>query len=328
MATQTATRKTAQNVTKFSDFDATKLSFSKIRSMDNGGRMAYLNYSGRPLYLQTPEMIVPGGVGAWKNDDRTAYDMRLSFGNLEGDLGVFHQKMSEMDDYIRNYIRQEENCMEWAECEPDELTDAMLRKMYTTVVKKSMDKKTKKPDGKYPDSMKIKLPFRVNEDGETEFLCSIFDADTRQLVADVPPDVYITKGSRVTAIVQCTGVWLVGGGIHPTFKLKQAKVSRSDASLGQGYAFLDDNEILPDTQQFTSVSQFGDTANVPPAQESTPPSMGNIELADDSDGVSVGDDDNVSVSSAESEPEPEPEPEKKAPASRTRASRRRKASKK
>jgi hypothetical protein len=328
MASQNANRKT-NLVVKYSDFDVKNITISKIKSMDRG-KLAYVNYNGKPFYLQTPEMVAPGGVQCWAEKDENdkpkknalpKYDLRLSFNENDGpEVQEFHEKMMEFDEFMYNFVSDPQNCLEWTDIDSENFNRVMFNKMYTNVVKKSVDKKTRKPDGKYPDSMKIKLPakFEQNEEGDNvvAFDCSIFDAESKQEV-DTAPDIYVTKGSRVTAIVQCVGVWLVGGGIHPSFKLRQAKVSRPDSTLSNEYSFLDDD--TPVVNSFTTTSE-----NIVTTENTSPPQMAVeqlMESAMDSDGESVAsedsDNDDAEPDEAEAEPEPEPEPEQ--PVRRTRA---------
>ena len=43
------------------DFDIDNVKMSSIRSLDNGGKMIFLNYGEgiAPVYLQTPELDLP-----------------------------------------------------------------------------------------------------------------------------------------------------------------------------------------------------------------------------------------------------------------------------
>ena len=45
------------NAMKPSSIDFSKITFSAPKTLDNGGKMIYLNYNGgvNPLYVQTPE---------------------------------------------------------------------------------------------------------------------------------------------------------------------------------------------------------------------------------------------------------------------------------
>jgi hypothetical protein len=70
------------------------------------------------------------------------------------------------------------------------------------MIKHAKDKDTCEPTDKYPPTFKMNLPFC---DGK--FACEVYD-DKRNLIDlnDIQ-----TKGARVTALIQCTGIWLAGG---------------------------------------------------------------------------------------------------------------------
>jgi hypothetical protein len=83
--------------------------------------------------------------------------------------------------------------------------------------------------------MKLKLNKR---DGG--FDTSFFTTDKQMLPAD-EVDSYFNKGSKVRALVQCTGFWIAAGKFGLSWKLKQMIIEPS-ARIGKAYAFNDDEE--------------------------------------------------------------------------------------
>ena len=56
-----------------------------IKSLSNGGKMAFCGRNGKPIVTQTPEMWGPFGMNAYTNEDTgvTKYSIDLSFRDVE-----------------------------------------------------------------------------------------------------------------------------------------------------------------------------------------------------------------------------------------------------
>jgi len=99
-------------------------------------------------------------------------------------------------------------------------------------IKVSKDKNGE-PDGKYPPTMKVKIPWR---DGS--FQCDAYDSN-KKLIEDDLSNVLV-KGTQVQALIQCVGMWFAGGKYGCSWKVVQMKVT--PAAGIHGYSFLDDSE--------------------------------------------------------------------------------------
>jgi hypothetical protein len=116
------------------------------------------------------------------------------------------------------------------------MTQQILKqmKLYKPTVKFSEDANTgaRKP---YPPTVKVSLRQR-NSKFETTF----YDTDKKE-IKDVPIEDLIVKRMTVSALVECTGVWVSSVGCGLSWKLTQLKVvSRPDGL--RGYGFQDDGE--------------------------------------------------------------------------------------
>jgi hypothetical protein len=72
-----------------------------------------------------------------------------------------------------------------------------------------------------------------------------FDAelyDDRKQRMDCKPTDALKKGAEVTAIVDCTGIWIAAGRFGISWKLVQARVDVPAESASKGCAILDDDE--------------------------------------------------------------------------------------
>jgi hypothetical protein len=52
----------------------------------------------------------------------------------------------------------------------------------------------------------------------------------------------IPRGSKVSAIVQCSGVWIAGSKFGLTMKIVQMKVCPEKVFKIEGYSFIDDED--------------------------------------------------------------------------------------
>jgi hypothetical protein len=107
-------------------------------------------------------------------------------------------------------------------------------KLYKPTVKFSEDANTgaRKP---YPPTVKVSLRQR-NGKFETTF----YDTEKKE-IKDVPIEDLIVKRMCVSALVECTGVWVSSVGCGLSWKLTQLKVvSRPDGL--RGYGFQDDGD--------------------------------------------------------------------------------------
>lgn len=214
------------------DLDVSSVSFSAPRTLDNGGRAIYMSLNRSPIVLQTPEMIAPYGVSNWNDDGKgpDKYSLDLSFKGKDDrdNLRTFFDKMSELD---KKLVRDGmENSMTWLKKKYNS-TD-VVEALYTPMIKYAKDKATGETTDKYPPTFKLKIPF-VNG----QFQCEVYDnkrnsIDIKQLI-----DNGSMKGAKVTAIIQCLGLWVAGGKFGCTWKVLQMRVAPPQTI--KGYAFKD-----------------------------------------------------------------------------------------
>jgi hypothetical protein len=61
------------------------------------------------------------------------------------------------------------------------------------------------------------------------------------MIATDEVETFFNKGSRVRALIQCTGFWIAAGKFGLSWKLKQMIIEPS-ARIGKAYAFNDEEE--------------------------------------------------------------------------------------
>lgn len=220
-----------------STFSASKVTLSALKVMDSGAKQAYLNYDSRPLLMQVGSLETPFGLSVFdKAPGQPKYTVELK---LRGhDDPANHPKvaqifnaMNALDDYM---VEQGvKNCRQWFKADaPKE----MVKMMYTPSVRYPRDAEGNlKP---YPPTLKIQL--RKKND---EFEADVYDENKRSL-KDVPLEDVIVKGSRLTILIQCNGVWFAGGKFGLSWKAVQVRADSVPDRI-RGFAFVDEDGGAP-----------------------------------------------------------------------------------
>ena len=234
---------------KSHNIDITKASFSDVKTNENGGKSIYFNYDNSKFMMQTPVMFMPYDMSVYDKGEYPKYSVELSFRDLEEDHRVngFHENMEKLDELLIDSAVK--NSMAWFK--KKKTNKDVMSALYNPMVKKSKDKETGEYDGKYPDNIRLKLPFR---DGKPNF--KIRDFDDNEITDREPSDLFV-KGSRVQAIVRCGGVWIVGGKFGCTWNVEIIKVD-APASV-KNYSFIDDDSDNDDGSDGESDNEVEDT---------------------------------------------------------------------
>jgi hypothetical protein len=213
-----------ENIIPFTEFNPANIKLSKLRTLDNGGKIVYLTHNGKPPVIQTPEMQLPYGLSKWDNDGKQApkYSLDMSFKGMESRelLKKFFDNLNDFDEFMKKEGLA--NAEEWFKNK--KATKDFVSGIYTHLVRRSAD-------DKYPPTFKMTVPY---DHEAKQFRCKVFDKVTKE-----PLDLseINLKGGKATAIVQCTGVWIAGKGFGTTWKLIQLRVEQS-AKITE-YAFRD-----------------------------------------------------------------------------------------
>lgn len=227
------------------NLDVSSVSYSAPRTLDNGGRSIYLSLNRAPIVLQTPEMVAPYGISNFNDDGKgpDKYSLDLSFKGKEAreNLNTFFEKMSALDRKLINDGM--ENSMTWLKKKYNSVD--VVEALYSTMVKFAKDKNTGEITDKYPPTFKLKLPMYNGV-----FACEAYD--TKRNVLDIHELIRSNslKGAKVTAIIQCVGIWVVGTKFGCSWKVLQMRVSMPQAL--KGYAFKDLEEDKVDESDIES----------------------------------------------------------------------------
>lgn len=220
-----------------SQFDVSKITFGEIKSLPSGAKAVSMNYAGGPLILQVSNVDLPYGLNADDKFGPVKYSVNLSLNGYDSKPKT--KEIFEMLETVDDRVTTE--CVDKNWLRKPGMTQQILKqmKLYKPTVKFSEDANTgaRKP---YPPTVKVSLRQR-NGKFETTF----YDTDKKE-IKDVPIEDLIVKRMCVSALVECTGVWVSSVGCGLSWKLTQLKVvSRPDGLRGYGFQDEEGEEALP-----------------------------------------------------------------------------------
>ena len=267
--------------------DNTKITLSDPKTLENGGKMLFLNYGGgiNPLYVTTPEVEIPFDPSYFPDNENSGkYSVKFSMKNVDDNKSMrdFHTWALSMDDLLLK--KASENTQAWFR--KAKMSDETIKELYTPMVRVSVDPETGEPNGKYPDSFGFKV---VKRDGRFKDF-SIYD--NKKVVFDVNKDTddgidiskVLLKGSLIKAVLKCNGVWIANGKFGCTWRAEQIRVKVPEGGL-EDFAILSESEESDDEEVRSTLNDNNQQEKV---------------LIDTSSDEEVP---------TPQEPEPEPEPE-------------------
>ena len=217
----------SQNIVLPSTFNSkAKISVSAPKVLPSGAKQAYFNYDGQRLVMQTAaEMSSPFGLNVADKYGPPEYSVGLSFRGHEQNTEVkqFMDAISFIDEFMIN--EGVKNSKVWFK---DSLGREVVKAFYTPTLKYSKDKDGNVLD--YPPTIRLKLR-KFGEEFETKF----YDNDGTPH-KDVPIEDLLVKGSQMTAIIECAGIWFAGSKYGLTWRAKQIAIPKSSSKIS-GFAF-------------------------------------------------------------------------------------------
>ena len=165
------------------------------------GKKAFLNYNGERLVLQSAtSMRIPFGLSVFKAEGggQDKYSINLSFNGYQqaGDVKDFYETVTALDNAVKDQAVK--NSKAWF---GKDRTREVIEEFFTPSIKFSKD--TSKD---YPPTMKLNLR-RSGDTFETKF----YDVAGKPYKG-VPADEMLGKGVLVTALMECSDVWIAGTG--------------------------------------------------------------------------------------------------------------------
>jgi len=264
-----------EQVTKGKNIDASKITFSVPKILDNGAKLVYVNYAGGRFSVQTPFMDLPWAMSAFTEGVKyPKYSLTMSFRGMDErpEIQAFHDRLLDIEKAIID--GGVSNSVAWFK--KKNLTQEVVKNLFNPIVKVSCDKETGEPDGKYPPTMRIKVPKR---DGLWEFkvqsksgeMCGINDSESEERLEDI-----FVKNCKVQLIIQCVGLWIASGNYMCQWKITRAKV---DVPEMNGNAnFLSDSDVEDDDDEADTETK---ATNSPKMLEDSDEEEVEVEIDDD-----------------------------------------------
>jgi len=197
-------------IQKFSEFNASNVSFSKLRKNKNGGKAVYLNSSdNKKVFVQLPFMRSPYGLSAYTDEatGRTSYSLDLSFDADNVESAQFLESMTALDDIVVNMVA--DNSKEW-----------LGKKFNVAVLKEALYKPIVRPGKEqYPATMKLKI--LTKSDGS--FVPEAYNMQRESVSLDT-----IEKGQKVLAIIDINQIWFIDNKFGVTIRLQQVLLEQSE----------------------------------------------------------------------------------------------------
>lgn len=219
-------------------FDVSNIAITPPKLLQSGAKMASLNYDGRRLTMQIGSLPVPYGMSVFDKAGPVKYSVDMSLRGYEGDnpkAKAIYEAFTKLDEHMIELGVK--NSKTWFK---QELSREVVKAFYTPSLRFSKD-----ADGNpkpYPPTLKVSLKQR---DGK--FDTRVYDEKKREMT-ELPMEDILVKGSNITVLIECTGVWFGGSKYGISWKAIQIRVDSMPDRI-RGFAFLEDGEQSQQLQQ-------------------------------------------------------------------------------
>tara|TARA_B100001094_G_C18181208_1_gene800998 strand:- start:767 stop:1576 length:810 start_codon:yes stop_codon:yes gene_type:complete len=237
-------------------FDPKKLIFSDVKTVGktNPRRTVYTKYDRyNKFHIQSPPMKLPYSVSSNSFDNGPPkYSATLSFNDMSDKKQKnFHEFIKQIDEtMISNVLDNESVSQKWFSTKHKHRE--VVETLYNPMLKVDKDDNGE-PTGKWPDNIKIKLPFyKKPEEDEGKFAFSLFDHNTKEEINQEDIVKSLEKGSVVRFLIECTGVYFISKNMYGlSWKVIQGSVVRPEKI--SGYCMVDDEvedrELVEDSDE-------------------------------------------------------------------------------
>jgi hypothetical protein len=218
-----------------SAFNTSKITFSAVKSLDSGGKQAYLNYSGNPLVMQVGPLETPFGLSVYDKGGPPKYSVDLKLRGYDDPANyaknaTLYKALAALDEFMLE--QAEKNAVAWFK---GPKSRAVLTELYTPTVRFALDKEgNRKP---YPPTIKASLRKSRTDD---KFDVELYDEKLSPLT-NIPLEDIVVKGSVLTVLIQCTSVWFAGAKFGLSWKATQIRADKVPQNFRGKPAFLDED---------------------------------------------------------------------------------------
>jgi hypothetical protein len=252
----------SSTIVKPNTFDTKLVQFGEVTTNAKGGKSVKVEYNDeRKFLIRTPDMGVAFDLVVEESKELAPgiksvpkYYFQVSFKGKELEdangraLSNFHGMINDLDQLLVE--KGIENSLSWLKMKTAQ--SVVVEALLNHTIKQSKDKTTQEPDGKYPDTMKVRVP--VSKEGR--LMCSFFDKDGIE-VNDISVLQKLKRGGRVAMILECGGVYFASGKFGFTsWQVYQCRIKQEPSSYGvpRGKCLITDSDDDDDDTEPTSAA--------------------------------------------------------------------------
>jgi len=188
-----------------------------------GGKSIDINNATtkKPVLVRMPKTKC-WGIDGKEFDGKKKYSLGIAFPlkpTAESDTIIANFR--ELDEFVKNQAIA--NSKDWFN--KPKMSMEVVEALYSPCLRYSKTE-TGEPNYEKPPSFNLKVPFWNDGRCDTEVYMydnSLLFPNGNTLIEETVP-----KGSFITALIQCGGIWFAGGKFGVTWKLKQACIQPSD----------------------------------------------------------------------------------------------------
>lgn len=233
-------------ITKYSQWNSSNIKYGAVKTDARGGKnIPILDDSKNKLTIQCPLSF---SWGTNKNVDegsgRISYNIPLQYpseGYGTKSTNLFFEKMKKFEEkFIEDAVKHSK---EWFN---KKMTREVVEALFCPILKYPYVKGTKDPDYSRSPTTNLKVPFYDGKFGITiHDITGELIFGSKSELGDRQFENFIPKTSHIAPIIQCKGVWFIGGRFGVSFQVIQTMVRQPIRLQGQDkcYVKLDEEDL-------------------------------------------------------------------------------------
>jgi hypothetical protein len=222
------------------NINVSEIKFGDLKVSEIGSKSAYVSYGGDPFVFQIPSLDVAFTMSKFGQDKDVVpqadvvekYPLQLALKGIESNKAVayFSKFLKELDtEVVSAGVR---NTRAWFK---KVQTEEVVREFYSSPLTFPKDKITGDIIDKYPPTFRITVPVL---NGKIKTPC--VDDNDNPIDVKFP----IERGTRLSAIVQCSSAWFGGSKFGLSLRPIKFKILSCPTNF-KAFAFNDDDDEMP-----------------------------------------------------------------------------------
>lgn len=240
-------------ITEYENWESSTIEYGAPKINARGGKsIKIVDTKKQQLVINTP-LILTWGVNKIEDETsgKTSYNMSIQYPSENygtDSTRLFFEKMKDFEAQLKRDAKN--HSMEWFG--KSSISEDMIDMMFSPMVKYPNIKGTNEPDFTRAPTTRIKIPY-----WNDTFNVELFDMNQQYIYdplnenTDVAFETLIPKTSHVAAVIQCNGIWFVGGKFGVTWQLLQCMVRKPVRIQGRCFVKLNND----DKQELKHISQ-------------------------------------------------------------------------